>query len=118
MHYELQAPRGEPFTIRLALGADTPHESSAMHHIRWIRLYFLSDDAPDRAIEAGSFRFAAHGAAGNGEHARMVSAGDSVQCTLSLEAPGRLYVLAYCSMHGFMEREFRIRLEEYEDYHA
>lgn len=112
MHAKLHATRGEPFTLKLELGGQERHETSATHHIRWIRLYFLPEDGPPIPVEVASFRFSTHAAPENGSKAAPVSCGDSVHCTLILDAPGTLMVMAFCSMHGFMEREIGIHLVE------
>lgn len=109
MQTELQAPRGEPFTLRLALGAEGGHEVTATHHIRWIRVYYLSDGRESVPIELGSFRFATHESAEH-ETKTPVCAGDSVHCVLTLHKPGILMVVAWCSLHGFWEREMRVEL--------
>ena len=108
MQAELQAPRAEPFQLKLALGGDSGHETSSMHHIRWIRVYFHPDGENRNPLEVGSFRFQTHGCTPEGES--PVCSGDSVHCTISLNEPGTLLIVAYCSLHGFWERELHVQL--------
>lgn len=109
MQAEFQAQRGEPFSLKLALDGDGGHETTTGHHIRWIRLYFLPDGKHSQPVEVGSFNFATHDASVPGQQA-PVCAGGQVQCVLTLNEPGILIVLAYCSVHGFREREMRVFL--------
>lgn len=109
MQAEFQAPRGEPFSLKLAMGGDGGHETAADHHIRWIRMYFLADGKHSQPVEVGSYKFATHGN-GAQENQAPVCAGGQVQCVLTLNEPGILMVLAYSSVYGFWEREMRVFL--------
>ncbi len=111
MQAEFQAIRGEPFSLKLALGGDEGPESTAQQHNRWLRVYFLADGKHSQPVEVASFSFATHGNGAQGQQA-PVCAGDEVQCAMTLHEPGILIVLAYNSLHGFWEREMRVYLLE------
>lgn len=112
MPAELRTPRATPFVLKLSVGGEQRHESSAWHHIRWIRVYFLPQDRNRPPLEVGSFTFHVHGdTSGTTPPAPVCSAG-SVHCVLTLNEPGELLIWAFCSLHGFSERRLHVHLTE------
>lgn len=91
-----QVDVGKPFKVKAALGNTAAHPNTAEHHIRWIRLFFHGKGA-EQPFKVGDFEFPK-----NGNNSREASDCARYEGLVSVEisAPGTLYALAYCNVHG------------------
>ncbi|NLV73941.1 MAG: Neelaredoxin [Chloroflexi bacterium] len=98
---------GELFTVNVSVGKDIPHPNTVEHHISWISVYFLPDEAKN-PYEVGTFTFAGHGQSAAGPNQGPVHCEPNVTARLKLTQSGTLYVLELCNIHGLWENSQRI----------
>ena len=101
---------GEKISIQVSVGAEIAHPNTTEHHIRWIRLFFKSDNGKF-AYEIGEFEFNAHGESSEGANKGPVYTEPSAQATIKLNSSGTLLALAYCNIHGLWEYSKTIKVE-------
>ncbi len=93
---------GEPTTVTVTVGKETEHPNTALHHIRWIRLYFVPADAT-LAYEVASFEFSAHGESIVGADSSTLYTDPKISVDFRTGVPGVFYATAYCNIHGLWE---------------
>jgi superoxide reductase len=93
---------GEFFEVSVAVGKAVNHPNTAEHHIAWIALYFTpkGENAP---YQIGDFAFLAHGEATSERGRVAVYTHHEASASLSVDRPGTLLALSYCTIHGLWE---------------
>ncbi len=105
-----QVKAGEPFIVKIQVGAEIPHPNTAAHHISWVDLYFKPDG--DKFIyHVGHFDFAAHGASAQGADAGPVYTNPTAKVSVTLKASGALIAVSSCNIHGIWESSKAITVE-------
>ena len=102
---------GEPTTVTVTVGKEVAHPSTAGHHIRWIRLYFMPADST-LPYEVGSFEFSAHGESVLGPDTSTLYVDPKISVDVRTGVPGVFYATAYCNIHGLWESAKAITIVE------
>ena len=102
---------GEPTTVTVTVGKEIGHPNTALHHIRWIRLYFVPADAT-LAYEVASFEFSAHGESVVGSDSSTLYTDPKISVEFRTGVPGVFYATAYCNIHGLWESAKAITVVE------
>ncbi|MFH1689063.1 MAG: desulfoferrodoxin family protein [Candidatus Eisenbacteria bacterium] len=102
---------GESTTVTVSVGKDMGHPNTAMHHIRWIRLYFLPADST-LPYEVGSFEFGAHGESVIGADTSTLRTDPKISVDVRTRIPGVFYATALCYIHGLWESAKAIAVAE------
>jgi superoxide reductase len=102
---------GEPTTVTVTVGKETAHPSTAAHHIRWIRLYFIPANST-LPYEVGSFEFSAHGESVLGPDTSTLYVDPKISVDVRTGVPGVFYATSYCNIHGLWESAKAITVVE------
>ena len=89
---------GEPFTVEIIVGKERRHPNSTSHHIKWIQL-FAKEEGKKPAVHVATFDFGPS------------YAEPRVTVPLLMEKTVRLYVLAYCNIHGIWDNTIKVEVE-------
>ncbi len=100
---------GEPFQIKVTLGREITHPNTAAHHIKWITIYFMPEDAKF-PHEVGQCIFSAHGESTEGVDTGTVYAHHEASLTLKTGKPGTLYAASLCNIHGLWYSQKDVKL--------
>jgi len=108
---EVRGPvkKGEPFQVKLSVGAEIPHPHTTEHHIRYIQLYF-KPEGEKFIVHLGTFQFDAHGESVEGANAGNAKCEPNVSATVTVEKPGELVALSYCNIHGLWDNAEQLTL--------
>jgi len=93
---------GEATTVTVTVGKEIGHPNTALHHIRWIRLYFQPADST-LSYEIASFEFSAHGESVQGSDTSTLYTVPKISVDFKTDVPGAFYATAYCNIHGLWE---------------
>jgi superoxide reductase len=93
---------GEPTTITVTVGKEIAHPNTTVHHIRWLRLFFVPEGSAF-AYEVASFELAAHGESVKGPDTSTLYTEPRVTVDFATGEPGTLYATAFCNIHGLWE---------------
>ena len=93
---------GEPTTVTVTVGKEIGHPNTALHHIRWIRLYFVPANST-LSYEVASCEFNAHGESVVGSDSSTLYTDLKISVVFRTEVPGTFYATAYCNIHGLWE---------------
>jgi len=93
---------GEATTVTVTVGKELGHPNTALHHIRWIRLYFQPADST-LTYEVASFEFSAHGESVIGSDTSTLYTVPKISVDFMTDVPGAFYATAYCNIHGLWE---------------
>ena len=102
---------GAAVEVAASIGKEIAHPNTALHHIRWIRLFFLPADAT-LPYEIGSFDFASHGESVLGADTSTLYTEPKVSVDVKTSVPGVIYATAYCNIHGLWESAKAITVVE------
>jgi len=102
IHLPSKIKSGEELELKVSIGDEIKHPNTLEHHIKWIKVFFLSNDGKF-PIEIASFEFSSHGE--NGVFDEPVGLTKVV-----LDKPGFIYALSYCNIHGLWENSQEISL--------
>lgn len=102
IHLPDKIKSGEEIELKVSIGDEIKHPNTLEHHIKWIKVYFLSTDGKF-PVEIASFEFTSHGE--NGVFTEPVGLANVI-----LDKPGFIYALAYCNIHGLWENKQEIKL--------
>ncbi len=102
---------GEPTTVTVTVGKEIGHPNTALHHIRWIRLYFVPADAT-LAYEVASFEFSAHGESIVGADSSTLYTDPKISVDFRTGVSGVFYATAFCNIHGLWENMKAITVVE------
>lgn len=100
----------EPTTITVTVGKEISHPNTTVHHIRWLRLFFLPEGS-EFAYEVASFELAAHGESVKGADTSTLYTQPSVTVEFMTGEPGMLYATAFCNIHGLWESSRKITVQ-------
>lgn len=101
--------KDELFQIRVTLGKEIAHPNTTAHHIRWISVYFLPEDAKF-PYEIGKCTFAAHGESTEGADTSSVYTNHEASLSMKTGKPGTLYAASLCNIHGLWYSQKSIRV--------
>jgi superoxide reductase len=90
--------------VTVKVGEEIPHPNTTAHHIKWIDLFFLPDDAKF-PFEIGYCTFDTHGANTEGPDKSGVYSEPVARFVFKTNKPGRLMATAYCNIHGLWKNE-------------
>lgn len=93
---------GEAFQVTVTVGKEIPHPNTTEHHINWIELYFLPEEAKF-PYDVARFEFNVHGEAVAGANQGPVYAQPAATATIRLNKSGTLFAVAMCNLHGLWE---------------
>jgi superoxide reductase len=93
---------GEATTVTVTVGREIEHPNTALHHIRWIRLYFQPTDST-LPYEVASFDFSAHGESVQGSDTSSLYTVPKISVDFKTGVSGAFYATAYCNIHGLWE---------------
>ncbi len=96
--------KGEKITARVSVGKEIPHPNTTEHHICWIEVYFLPENAKFPYV-IGRFTFDAHGASTEGPNTSGVYTEPSAVFTFKTPVAGKIFAISYCNIHGLWESE-------------
>jgi superoxide reductase len=102
---------GELFKVKVNIGKEIAHPNTTEHHISWITLYFHPEGAKF-THQVGHFEFSAHGESTKGPNEGPVYAHHVLATMLKVNAPGTLYAMSLCNIHGLWEGSKEIALAE------
>jgi len=89
----LKVPKGESFTIRIAVKPGVRWQSCGGFDVAWVRVYFITAEGND-VYEVGNFELAGgKGPAGTGQ---------DVVFGMSISEPGEMVVLTYSLAEGLV----------------
>jgi len=94
----------EGSTIRITVGKEVTHPNTPEHHITWINVYFIPDDAKT-PIYIGKTTFDAHGAGDS-----KVYTTPSVTMNLKTEKSGTILAFSFCNIHGLWKNEAELKV--------
>lgn len=103
IHVPNDIKTGEDTEIRVSIGDEIKHPNTLEHHIKWIKLFYFTDDKKF-PVQLASFEFTSHGEAGLFTEPVGVT-------SVKLEKPGVVYALAYCNIHGLWENSIEIEIK-------
>lgn len=87
--------KGEPFEVEVVVGKEKRHPNTIVHHIKWIQLFAKeSDDTP--MVHVATYDMG------------PTYAEPHVRFPVMLERTAKLYVLAYCNLHGVWENSLTV----------
>ncbi|NLE43963.1 MAG: Neelaredoxin [Chloroflexi bacterium] len=104
-----QVASDEVFEVKVSLGKEIAHPNTTEHHISWISLYF-QPEGEKFTHQVGHFEFTAHGESTAGPNQGPVYTNHAVVASLKVNAPGTLYALAFCNIHGLWQSGKEITL--------
>ncbi|MBS3735126.1 MAG: class II SORL domain-containing protein [Phycisphaerae bacterium] len=87
--------------VTVTLGKEVAHPNTTEHHIRWIELFFQPEGA--KTYQVARFDFTAHGESAKGANEGPVYTHHEGKVRVKASAPGTLYALAYCNIHGLWQ---------------
>jgi len=93
---------GYPAAVKVTVGKAVAHPNTTAHHIRWIDLYFTTEDT-EVPVHLGRFEFAAHGESTEGADKGPAYMHHQVQTSVTLTKSGKLQAMACCNIHGLWE---------------
>ena len=93
---------GEATTVTVTVGREIENQNTALHHIRWIRLYFQPADST-LPYEVASFEFSAHGESVQGSDTSSLYTVPRISVDFKTSVSGVFYATAYCNIHGLWE---------------
>ena len=96
------ATAGEAFMVKVSVGKEIPHPNTTEHHISWIALYFLPDEAKF-PFDVARFEFNAHGESVAGPNQGPVYTQPVAKVSVKLNTSGTFYAVAMCNIHGLWE---------------
>ena len=102
---------GEPFEVKVGLGAEIAHPNTTEHHISWVSLFF-HPEGDKFTYDVGRFNFNAHGESVAGPNQGPVHTHHAVTTTLKIDKPGTLHAVAMCNIHGLWENSKEISVSE------
>lgn len=97
-----KAVAGEAFVVKVSVGKEIPHPNTTEHHISWIALYFLPDEAKF-PYDVARFEFNAHGESAAGPNQGPVYTQPVAEVSVKLNKSGTFYAVAMCNIHGLWE---------------
>lgn len=100
----------EVFEVKVSIGAEIPHPNTTEHHIDWIQLFFRPD-GDKFSYRVGNFEFGAHGQSAKGPNEGAVWTHHAVTASLKLKAPGTLYAMSSCNIHGLWESTRAVKIK-------
>jgi superoxide reductase len=95
--------------IKVMVGKEIAHPNQTNHHISWISLYFLPDDAKF-PIQVGKIDFSAHGESAAGPDGSTVYTEPKGFFALKTEKSGTLFAFSYCNIHGLWRSEEKLSI--------
>ena len=98
---------GENFVVKVGVGKEIPHPNTTEHHIRWIALYFLPDEAKF-PFDVARFEFNAHGESLAGPNQGPIHAWPVAEVNVALAKSGTFFAVAMCNIHGLWEGSWPI----------
>lgn len=101
---------GEKVTVEVCVGKEIEHPNTTEHHIRWIKIYFKSENSKF-VTEVGTYQFDAHGESTEGPNKGSAYSEPWAKAVLKLNTAGTLIAVAYCNIHGLWESSRRITVE-------
>jgi len=102
------AKKNTVITIKVSVGKQVPHPNTSVHHIRWIRVYFVPDGkAP---IEIGCAEFTSHGESADGPDKGGVYTEPQAIVALKTDKPGKIVATSYCNIHGLWKSEVGLKV--------
>ncbi len=104
-----QLAAGDWNEVRVTVGKEVEHPNTTAHHIRWIELYFLPEDAK-LVVQVARFEFDAHGESTQGADEGPVYTHSCGAAAFKTDKPGRLYALSYCNIHGLWQSSKEVAL--------
>jgi len=90
------------FDVKVTLGKEIAHPNTTEHHIRWISLYFLPEEAKS-SYHVGRFEFTAHGESTDGANQGPVYTNHEATVSMKTSKSGMLLAMAYCNIHGLWQ---------------
>ena len=93
---------GEPTTVTVTVGKEIAHPNTALHHIRWIRLYFVPANST-LSYEVASVEFSSHGESVGGSDSSTLYTEPKISFDFRTGVPGVFYATALCNIHGLWE---------------
>jgi superoxide reductase len=100
----------EPMTVTVTVGKEISHPNTTVHHIRWMRLFFLPEGS-EFAYEVASFELTAHGESVKGADTSTLYTQPSVTVEFMTGEPGTFFATAYCNIHGLWESSKAITVQ-------
>ncbi len=97
-----QVKAGEVFSVKVSLGKQVAHPNTTEHHIRWIQLFYHAD-GEKFTYHVGTYEFSAHGESAKGANQGPVYTHHEATAYLKISAPGTIYALALCNIHGLWQ---------------
>jgi superoxide reductase len=93
---------GEMLEVKVTVGKEIPHPNTTEHHIRWISVFF-HPDGEKFTYEVAPLEFNAHGESVKGPNQGPVYTHSAATAWMKISAPGTVYALAFCNIHGLWE---------------
>lgn len=100
---------GELTHISVTIGKEIPHPNTVEHHIMYITLYYLADGEKN-PYQIGHYEFSGHGESVAGANQGPVHTEPAVTTAVKLAAPGTLYAVSFCNIHGLWESTQAVRV--------
>ena len=97
---EILEEKDDKIKIRVCVGKEIPHPNTKEHHIAWIQVFFLPENA-QYAVEIYKAEFRAHG-----EYENYTE--PIVEFWFKKRGKGKLIAFSYCNIHGLWKNEITI----------
>ena len=95
--------------VNVSVGKEIGHPNTTEHHIRWIRVYYVPEDAKF-AIDLGNFEFNAHGEGPQGPNTGPAYTHHEISFKTKIAKTGTINAVSYCNIHGLWESSKRIHV--------
>ena len=102
------AKKNTLITIKVTVGKQVPHPNTSVHHIRWIKLYFVPDGKVP--IEIGGGDFTSHGESADGPDKGGVYTEPQALVAFKTDKSGTIVATSYCNIHGLWKSEQKLKV--------
>ncbi len=87
---------GNLYRITVVIGSKIPHPNTPEHHIKWIDIYYLPEDA--EPVHLARIELNAHGERGPFTEPQIT-------VTVTGLGKGKIRAVGFCNLHGLWESE-------------
>jgi len=99
---------GQMFEVKAGLDKAMAHPNTREHQIRWITLFFHPEGA-NFVADVGHFELNGYSESAKGGNRGLYDQ-HGVTAWMTIDEPGTLYALAFCSIHALWKSSKAIRL--------